>query len=161
MLTDMQSKDKLIVILGLVAGVIALAVMIGFVGQRNVRQVSIFWQEKVEQTVVFEDVNGQVQLRAISGVAGEPNPTLISRTGFVYILTVINNGDTQHRLYMGGLNVHTDLLEPGQQDTLTVYPDKEGIYNYYDKRQYLEKLGQSKIVIVPSDEFQGILRDLI
>jgi len=158
----MQSRDKQIVILGLVAGLISFAVLIGFIGQGNVRQVPIFWQEKVEQTVVFEDVKGQVQLRAISGVAGEPNPTLISRTGFVYILTVINNGDVQHRLYIEGLNVQTDLLEPGQQDTLTVYPEKEGIYNYYDKRQYLEKLGQIKIVtVVPSDEFQGILRDLI
>ena len=158
----MASKDRLIVIIGLVTGVITLAIMISFIGQGNVRDTSIFLQEKVEQTVVFEDVNGQVQLRAISGVAGEPNPTLITRTSFFYVLTVINNGSTVHRLYIDGLNVQTDLLEPGQNDTITIYADKEGIYDYYDSRQYLKKLGQIKIVtVVPSDEFQGIWRDLI
>ena len=136
--------------------------MIAFVGQGNVRQTPIFWTEKVEQTVVFEDIDGKVQLRAIKGVTGEPNPTLLSRTSFVYILTVINNGDRHHRLYIEGFNVQTDLLEPGQQETIKIYPTEEGIYNYYDKRQYLEKLGQIKIItVVPSDEFQGIWRDLI
>jgi hypothetical protein len=116
----------------------------------------------VEQTVVFEDIDGKVQLRAIKGVTGEPNPTLLSRTSFVYILTVINNGDRHHRLFIEGFNVQTDLLEPGQQETIKIYPTEEGIYNYYDKRQYLEKLGQIKIItVVPSDEFQGIWRDLI
>ncbi len=140
----------------------AFAGMITFVGQGNVRETQIFWTEKVEQTVVFEDIDGKVQLRGIKGVTGEPNPTLLSRTSFVYFLTVINNGDRHHRLYIDGFNVQTDLLEPGEQDTITVYPTEEGVYTYYDKRQYLEALGQIKIVtVVPSDEFQGIWRDLI
>ncbi len=150
------------IIIALLAGVSALVVMVGFIGQGNVRHTQIFWQEKVEQTVVFEDVNDEVQLRAISGVGGEPNPTLISRTGFAYILTVINNGDKHHRLYIEGFNVQTDLLEPGKNQTITLLPDKEGIYNYYDKRERLNLLGQIKIVsVVPSDEFEGIWRDLI
>jgi hypothetical protein len=157
-----MSKDRLMIIIALIAGVSALVVMIGFIGQGNVRHTQIFWQEKVEQTVVFEDVNEEVQLRAISGVGGEPNPTLISRTGFAYILTVINNGDKHHRLYIEGFNVQTDLLEPGKNQTITLLPDKEGIYNYYDKRERLNLLGQIKIVsVVPSDEFEGIWRDLI
>ncbi len=157
-----MSKDKLMIIIALLAGVSALVVMVGFIGQGNVRHTQIFWQEKVEQTVVFEDVNDEVQLRAISGVRGEPNPTLISRTGFAYILTVINNGDKHHRLYIEGFNVQTDLLEPGKNQTITLLPDKEGIYNYYDKRERLNLLGQIKIVsVVPSDEFEGIWRDLI
>ncbi len=157
-----MSKDKLMIIIALLAGVSALVVMVGFIGQGNVRHTQIFWQEKVEQTVVFEDVNDEVQLRAISGVGGEPNPTLISRTGFAYILTVINNGDKHHRLYIEGFNVQTDLLEPGKNQTITLLPDKEGIYNYYDKRERLNLLGQIKIVsVVPSDEFEGIWRDLI
>ena len=90
---------------GVIVGVLALSVIIGFIGQGNVRHVSIFWQERVEQTVVFEDINGKVQLRGISGIAGDPNPYLITRTGFAYLLTVINNGDTNHRLYIEGLNV--------------------------------------------------------
>ena len=140
----------------------AFAGMIAFVGQGNVREVPIFWTEKVQQTVVFEDIDGKVQLRGIKGVAGDPNPTLISRTSFVYILTVINNGDKHHRLYIDGFNVQTDLLDLGEQDTITIYPTEEGVYTYYDKRQTLEPLGQIKIVtVVPSDEFQGIWRDLI
>ena len=141
---------------------IALAGMMSFIGKGNVRHVAIFWQEKVEQTVVFEDIDGKVQLRGISGLDGEPNPHIVTRTSFAYILTVINNGERNHRLYIDGLNVQTDLLEPGQQDVLTIYPKEEGIYKYYDKRQSLEQLGDFEVrSVVPSDEFTGIFRDLI
>ena len=158
----MNPSDKKLVIIGIVVGVVGLAAMIGFIGQGNVRHVSIFWQETVEQTVAFEDVNGEVQLRGIIGISGEPNPTLVSRTGFAYILTVVNNGETNHRLYIDGLNVQTDLLDPGEQDTITIYPTEEGTYNYYDKRERLKLLGQLKIIsVVPSDDFQGPLKDLI
>ena len=146
----------------MIAGMIGLAATIGFVGQGNVRHVSIFWQERVEQTVAFEDVDGNVQLQGITGIAGEPNPYLITRTSFAYILTVINNGDENHRLYIEGLNVQTDLLEPGQQETLTIYPDREGVYKYFDKRENLEQLGFLEVItVVPSDEFTGIWQDLI
>ncbi len=152
----------MLIVIAIIASLVAFAGMIAFVGQGNVRQTSIFWTEKVEQTVVFEDIDGKVQLRGIKGVTGEPNPTLLSRTSFVYILTVINNGDRHHRLYIEGFNVQTDLLEPGQQATIKIYPTEEGAYTYYDKRQSLEPLGQIKIVsVIPSDEFQGIWRDLI
>ena len=158
----MKSNDKILIIAALIAGVIGLAATVGFVGQGNVRHVQIFWAETVEQTVVFEEVDGKVQINAIKGVLGEENPTLVSRTSFAYILTVINNGTTQHRLYIDGFNVQTDLLEPGQQDTITIYPDEEGEFTYYDKRQYLTPLGKIKIVsVVASDEFTGIWRDLI
>ena len=143
-------------------GVVALAAMIGLVGQGNVRHVSIFWQERVEQTVAFEDVDGKVQLQGISGVGGEPNPYLITRTSFAYLLTVINSGDQYHRLYIEGLDVQTNLLEPGEQETLTIYPDKEGVYKYFDKRENLEHLGFLEVkTVVASDEFTGIWRDLI
>ena len=158
----MNPNDKKFVIIGIIAGVIGLSVMVGFIGQGNVRHVTIFWQEKVEQTVAFEDVNGEVQLRGIIGVSGEPNPTLISRTNFAYLLTVVNNGEKNHRLFIDGLNIQTDLLDPGEQETLTIYPTKEGAYNYYDKRERLKLLGELKIVtVVPSDEFEGPLKDLI
>ena len=149
-------------ICALVGGIIALSTTIGFVGQGNVRSVAIFWPEKVEQTIVFEEIDGVVQINAIKGVQGENNPTLYSRTGFAYILTVINNGTTLHRLYIDGFNVQTDLLEPGQKDIITVYPQEEGEFTYYDKREYRVPLGKIKIVsVVPSDDFQGIWKDLI
>ena len=158
----LKSNDKLLVICALVGGIIALSITIGFVGQGNVRVVPIFLTEKVEQTVAFEEIDGIVQINAIKGVQGENNPTLYSRTGFAYILTVINNGTTLHRLYIDGFNVQTDLLEPGQKDTITVYPQEEGEFTYYDKREYKTPLGKIKIVsVVPSDDFQGIWKDLI
>ncbi|NNM35676.1 MAG: hypothetical protein HKO48_00975 [Nitrosopumilus sp.] len=158
----MKSNDKILVIIAMIVGVIGLVVMVGFVGQGNVRHVEIFWAETVEQTIVFEEVNGETQVRGIKGVKGDSNPTLLSRTSFAYILTVLNNGTTQHRLYIEGFNVQTELLEPGQQDIITIYPDKEGEYTYYDKRQDLVPLGKIKIVsVVPSDGFQGIWKDLI
>ncbi|MBT3761641.1 MAG: hypothetical protein HOK63_04400 [Thaumarchaeota archaeon] len=120
----MISKNKLFVVVVILVGITAFAGMMAFIGQGNVRHVEIFWQERVEQTVSFEDVDGQVQLQGISGVDGEPNPYLITRTNFAYLLTVINNGDTQHRLYIEGLDVQTDLLDVGEQETLTIYPNK-------------------------------------
>jgi hypothetical protein len=158
----MVSKDKTLIIVAILIGVVSLAAMIGFIGQGNIRHVSIFWQERVEQTVAFEDVDGNVQLQGISGIDGEPNPHIITRTSFAYVLTVINNGDKSHRLYIEGLEVQTDLLEPGQQEILTIYPDKEGVYKYFDKRENLDHLGFLEVkTVVPSDEFTGIWRDLI
>ena len=146
----------------MVVGILGLSVTIAFVGQGNVRPVEIFWAETVEQTIVFEEIAGETQVRGIKGVSGDSNPTLLSRTSFAYILTVINNGTTFHRLYIDGFNVQTELLEPGQQDTITIYPDKEGEFTYYDKRENLLPLGKIKIVsVVPSDNFQGIWKDLI
>jgi len=151
-----------LVIAGIIAGIVGLVATVGFVGQGNVRHVEIFWAETVEQTIVFEDINGETQVRGIKGVITDANPTLLSRTSFAYILTVINNGTTVHRLYIDGFNVQTDLLEPGQQDTITIYPDKEGEFTYYDKRENLTPLGKIKIVtVVASDEFKGIWKDLI
>ena len=158
----MVSNDKVMIFVAILIGVVSLAAIIGFIGQGNVRHVGIFWQERVEQTVAFEDIDGQVHLQGISGVDGEPNPYLITRTNFAYLLTVINNGTTEHRLYIDGLDVQTDLLEIGEQETLTIYPDKEGIYKYFDKRQWLEHLGFLEVkTVVPSDEFTGIWNDLI
>ena len=157
-----MNKDKLIIGIGLTSGIAALVVMVGFIGQGNVREVPLFYPEKVEQTISFEEIDGNVQIVGISGVKGDANPTLLSRTSFAYVLNVINNGTTFHRLYIDGLNVQTDLLAPGENDTITVFPTEEGVYNYYDKRERLKLLGQIKIVtVVPSDEFQGFLKDMI
>jgi hypothetical protein len=146
-------NNKKLIVIAIIVGVIGLGAMIGFIGQGNVRHVEIFWTEKVEQTVAFEDVNGEVQLKGISGISGELNPHLISRTSFVYILTIVNNGDKHHRLYIEGLEIQSNLLEPGQQDIITIYPTEEGIYKYYDKRERLEHLGFLEIrTVVPSDE---------
>ena len=155
-------SDKKFIIIVLVVGVAALAIMIGIIGQGNVREVSLFWPEKVEQTVAFQEVDGKVMLVGKLGVKESNNPTLIMRTSFAYILTVVNEGTTNHRLYIDGFEVQTDLLNPGENDTITILPTEEGVYNYYDKRERTMLLGQLKAVtVVPSDEFEGVLRDLI
>ena len=139
-----------------------MAGMMFFVGKGNVRHVPITWKEKIEQTVAFEDINGNIQLKGISGVDGEPNPYLVTRINFAYILTVINNGNKNHRLYIEGLNVETDLLKPGAHEILRIYPTAEGVYKYFDKSEELIPLGSLEVrVVIPSDEFKGIFRDLI
>ena len=155
-------SDKKFIVFALVGGLATLVILFGFIGQGNIRHVQIFFPEQVQQTVAFKDVNGEVRLVGISGIGGDNNPTLIMRTSFAYVLTVVNDGEQHHRLYIDGLEVQTDLLKPGEKDTITVYPTEEGTYNYYDKRQDLKLLGQLKAVtVVPGDEFEGIMRDLI
>jgi len=75
---------------------------------------------------------------------------------------LIYHGRKTHRLYIEGLDVQTNLLEPGEQEMLTIFPDKEGIYKYFDKRENLEQLGFLEVkTVVHSDEFTGIWHDLI
>jgi hypothetical protein len=156
------SKSKYGILFVIVIGIVAFAGMMVLVGQGNVRHVSLSWQEKIEQTVSFEDVDGQVHLKGVFGVDGEPNPHIVTRTNYAYILTVINNGDKVHRLYIEGLNVTTNLLEPAQQDILKIYPTEEKIYQYYDDAQVLHPLGFFEVrTVIPSDEFIGFFRDLI
>ena len=157
----MAIDDKKLIILALVAGVAALAIMIGFIGQGNIRGVQIFFPEKVEQTVAFQDGINQTKIVGISGISGE-NPTLIMRNSFAYVLTVINQGDKPHKLYIDGFEVETKLLQPGDKDVITIFPKKEGTYNYYDKADIPILIGQLKsVTVVPSDEFEGIAKDLI
>lgn len=143
-------------------GVVAMAGMMFFIGKGNVRHVQITWQEKIEQTVAFEDVNGTVQLQGVSGIGGDPNPHLVTRIHFAYILTVINNGNRDHQLYIEGLDVETSLLKPGEQEILRIYPTEKGVYKYFDKSGELVLLGSLEVrAVIPSDEFTGIFRDLV
>ena len=157
-----MASDKKFLMIVLVIGVTSLAIMIIVIGQGNVREVPLFYPEKVEQTVAFQEIDGNVMLVGKLGIKEGNNPTLIMRTSFAYILTVINEGTTEHRLYIDGLEVQTDLLNPGENDTLTIFPTEEGVYNYYDKRERTKLLGQLKAVtVIPSDEFEGVMKDLI
>lgn len=157
-----MASDKKFLIIVLVVGVAALGIMIGVIGQGNVREGTLFYPEKVEQTVAFQEVDGKVKIVGKLGVIEDDNPTLIMRTSFAYILTIVNEETTHHRLYIDGLEVQSDLLSPGENDTLTIFPSEEGVYNYYDKREKTVLLGQLKAVtVVPSDEFEGVMRDLI
>ena len=148
----MANQDKMLIISALVTGVIAFGILIVFVGQGEVRHVEIFLTEQVKQTVAFQDIDDKVMLVGVLGTGDTNNPTLVTRVSFEYVLTVVNQGDTQHRLFIDGLNIQTDLLEPGEEDTIVIVTSKEGTYNYYDKRDRMELLGQLKAVIVSPDE---------
>lgn len=150
----MATNSKKFIIAGIIGGIVAFALLVGLIGQGGVRHVQIFYPEQVKQTVAFQEEGGGVKLVGISGIGEDDNPTLIMRVSFEYVLTVINHGTTFHRLYIDGVEVQTDLLAPGEQDIITIYPKEEGTYNYYDKRQTLELLGHLRAVkVVQSDIF--------
>lgn len=146
------NQDKMLIVSALVVGVAVFGILITFIGQGEVRHVEIFLTEQVKQTVAFQDVDDKVMLVGVSGTGEANNPTLVTRVSFEYVLTVVNQGDQHHRLYVDEMNVQTDLLAPGEEDTITIIPSKEGTYNYYDKRENSELLGQIKAVIVSPDE---------
>ena len=148
----MANQDKILIGSALVAGVLTFGIMIIFIGQGEVRHVEIFLTEQVKQTVAFQDIDGKVILVGVLGTGETNNPTLVTRVSFEYVLTVVNQGDKHHRLFIDGMNIQTDLLAPGEEDTIIVTPSEEGTYNYYDKRDRLELLGQLKAVIVSPDE---------
>jgi hypothetical protein len=53
------------------------------------------------------------------------------------------------------LEIQTDLLMPGDEDTIAVIPKKPGTYNYHDKTEFLNKLGQLKAVqVVPKEALE-------
>jgi hypothetical protein len=134
--TNAVSKFKLtegrLITFGLVGMVVAFGILLVFISGGAVRHVPIFWKEKVETTVAFRNVNGDLALVGIKGTT-QVNPTLLSRTGdTAYILTVINQDTIPHIFYIDGLNIHTKILRAGQNDTITIYSKHEGTYNYYD-----------------------------
>ena len=88
------------------------------------------------------------------------NPTLVSRTGdTAYILTIINqDSGSLHMFYIDGLNAHTKILRPWDNDTITIYSKSQGTYNYYDRLDAgidgtgIKPLGQFMAVKVAGDE---------
>ena len=71
------------------------------------------------------------------------------RTGdFAYILTIINQDAVPHMFYVDGLEMHSKLIQPGENDTITLYSKKEGTYNYYDGLDAKNPIGVIKAVKV-------------
>jgi hypothetical protein len=54
--------------------------------------------------------------------------------------------------YIDGLNLHTKLLRYEENDTITIQPKKEGIYNYYD-RSSIKKFNGS---VIPIGQFKTL-----
>jgi hypothetical protein len=79
--------------------VATFALLVVFVNEGGVRPVSIFWKEKIETTIAFRNVNGQLEVVGLKGTT-QVNPTLVSRTGdTAYVLTVINQDTTSPHVF--------------------------------------------------------------
>jgi hypothetical protein len=109
---------------------------------------------KVEATVAFRNVNGEVKIVGLKGNT-QVNPILVSRTGdTAYILTVINQDPgSLHMFYIDGINAHTKILRSGENDTITIYSKKEGTYNYYDR---LDTSASNSVGMKPLGQFKAV-----
>jgi hypothetical protein len=141
------SEGRLILI-ALMGGMAAFAVLLVFISGGLVRQVDIFLPEKAYVTVVFQRIDGEVKLVGTGGISGV-NPTILMRTGdFAMELTVVNEDSERHALYIDGLHISTKFLNPGESEVLTIYSPSEATYNYYDYGAQDEPLGQIRAVKV-------------
>jgi hypothetical protein len=153
MLKGFNFSEGKIIGLIVISMVLVLVISIILIGQGSVRHVPITFKEVIRTTVAFKNIDGDVKVVGIIGNTGI-NPTLISRTGeeTEYSLTVINEDTEPHMFYIDGLNLHTKLLRYGENDTITIQPKKEGIYNYYD-RSSIKKFNGS---VIPIGQFKTL-----
>jgi hypothetical protein len=160
--TGLKITDTRFVAFGIVGVISVFAILILFVGEGGVRHVPITSNEVIRTTVAFREIGGETKVVGITGNT-QMNPTLVSRTGSdtIYLLTVIDQDTDPHMFYIDGLNLHTKILRPGENDTITIYPTREGIYDYYDRlaidmkkgttAAFITSLGQIKMVKVAGD----------
>jgi hypothetical protein len=150
--TKNMDEGKLVAV-ALIGGLVALILFFVLISGGLVRHVPITWQEKIETTIAFKTIDGQLNVVGIKGNSGT-NPTLLMRTkDFAMVLTVINQDSIPHMLYIDGLAVHTKILKGGENQTITFYSPTEGTYNYYDRLSpSSEPIEQIKAVKVTSFE---------
>ena len=124
--------DRTFVVVAIVGCLAAFVTLLIVVSAGGVRHAEIFMPEKIEQTLVFTQVDGKTALVGTKGIA-QVNPNLIMRTGdYAMVLTVINEDDRNHMLFIDGINVSTKVLLPGDTDVITFYSKSEATYSYYD-----------------------------
>lgn len=135
----------------------AFAMLLVFVSVGGVRHVPITWKEQIWATVAFRNINGEVKVVGLKGNT-QVNPILVSRTGdTAYILTVINQDpNSLHIFYIDGINAHTKILRPGNNDTITIYSKKEGTYNYYDRLNTGSTSSINGVKIKPFGQFKAV-----
>jgi hypothetical protein len=143
-----MDEGKLVAV-ALIGGLVALILFFVLISGGIVRHVPITWQEKIETTIAFKTVDGQLKVIGIKGNSGT-NPTLLMRTkDFPMVLTVINQDSIPHMLYIDGLDINSKILKAGENQTITFYSPTEETYNYYDRLSpSIEPIGQIKAVKV-------------
>lgn len=136
-------SDGVFVAIAVAGTIAAFAILLVVVSGGGVRHVQIFLPEKTENTLAFREVDGKVALVGIKGIA-QVNPTLIMRTGdYSLELTIINDDDEPHMLFIDGVNISTKMLRPGDSDVISFRSAGEATYNYYDYAHPREEpLGQ-------------------
>lgn len=130
--------------MGLICGFVAIAGILGYASLGYVRHVNIFWPEEIKQTLEFRNIDGKTAVVGTIGNSGT-NPDLISRTEFVYFLTIINKDTKPHLFYVDTINLKTKVLEPGDSDTLVIKSNKEAVFHYYDIAEDKQLLGTIQI----------------
>lgn len=152
-ITGAKLSPGRLVAFAVIGALSTLIVLIVFVNGGLVRHVPITWQEKIETTIAFRTIAGELKVVGIKG-NGAINPTLLMRTrDFAMVLTVLNQDNSPHMLYVDRLNVHTGFLWPGENQTITFYSPTEDTYNYYDRLSGSSKpIGQIKAVKVTAYE---------
>ena len=143
-----MNAEKRFVVIGIIAGGIALAAIFGYASQGYVRQFNIFWPEEVRQKLEFQTLDGRIVVIGTLGNGGT-NPDLVMRTGdYAYIITVTNKDSRPHQLYIDEINLKTKLLQPGETDTITLQSKSEVTFSYYDIANGKEFLGTIRAVQV-------------
>lgn len=153
MFKNLKFTEGKIIAFSVIGMSLVLVISIILIEQGTVRHVPITFKEVIKATVAFKNIDGDLKVVGIIGNTGL-NPALVSRTGgeTEYSLTVINEDLTPHMFYIDGLSLHTKLLRHGENDTITIQPDKEGIYNYYDRVSIKKGNGS----IIPIGQFKTL-----
>ena len=146
------SEGRLVAI-GVIGALTAIMLFFALISGGIVRHVPITMKEKIETTIAFKTIDGELKVVGIIGNSGI-NPTLLMRIqDFAMVLTVINQDKVPHMFYIDGLGVNTKILKPGENQTITFYSPTEGTYNYYDRLSSSTKpIGQIKAVKVTAFE---------
>lgn len=149
-----QINGKLLLIIACISCIVAFGLIIGMIGNGEVRHVQIYLPETIRQTVIFEDDGTKTNLIGKTISDQNPNPTIITRAGgYSLLLTVINHSESSHGLYFENLDVQTKMLLPGQVETLVITA-ADGLYRYYDLTDMTNPLGTLQVVnVIPIDEF--------
>lgn len=153
-ISKFKLTDARLVAFGIIGVIAVFAILILFVGGGGVRHVPITFNEIIQTTVAFRNIDGETKVVGIMGNT-QVNPTLVSRIGAdtSYVLTVINQDNNLHMFYIDGLNLHTKILRPGESDTITIYPKSEAFYDYYDRLAIDPEKGTTASSISPLGEF--------
>ena len=53
-----MKNNKRFLIFSIIGGMVFFSLLVGFIGQGNVRQVPIFFKEHIEATVAFRNIDG-------------------------------------------------------------------------------------------------------